>query len=270
MKNRKIYRSCILVAILLVLCMLPQTAFGKETKEKEYDFNKKKAVKITDAQCYTATNKYIWLKYIPKADGYLTVQISNVKSALSDARGYLALYDGAKTNLLSSQTIYYNATHSTNDYWYKFRFGMVANQTYYLRVRAENGVKLTRKFTKTNDKSGALRSNALILKQNKYKTGLIPAGTTNTDWYRIDLTKQQKLRLFYSAKTNGSFQITVYWGNQQIGSRNIYHTKKERRITFYQYIESTKKNEGLKPGTYYIKVERASTDSSGFYKIKWK
>ena len=85
----------------------------------------------------------------------------------------------------------------------------------------------------------------------------------------MKLTKRQRLRLYYNAKTNGSFKLSVYSGSKRIGSRNLYYTAGQRKITLYQKKMSDKKQTGMNPGDYYIKIERANTVSSGYYKIKW-
>lgn len=263
MKN--IYRKYLFLLLFCVLCMLPQQIYAED---KEIDFNKKKKVAITDTESFTATNSYVWLKYVPKADGYLTIQVTDAENGIANATGYVTLYDSAKTTVLSSKSIFYNTTYRNNAYWNKFSFGLVKDQTYYFRIKADNAVTLTRKFTKTKDKSGDVSGSALELKKNKYKVGMIPAGISDVDWYRIQLTKPQKLQLYYNVKTNGSFRIFIYYGSQLIGTRNIYHTPKARKIIFS--LKTNDKKTGMKTGTYYIRVERNTTDSSGYYKIKWK
>lgn len=264
---RGFYQKCMMLLVVCILCMISQNV---DAAEKEYDFNKKKTITIKAKDTFTKSGSYSWLKYTPSADGYIKIQVSALEEGDADAKGYIALYDSAKTNLFSSKSIYYNTAHTDNAYWHTFTFGLQAKQTYYFRIKAENAVKLTRKFTKTKDKSGDLRSTALEIKKNKYKTGLIPAGISNTDWYVLHLIKKQKIKLYYQAKTSGSFRITVYMGDTQIGTRRIYYTSGEKKITFSQYLTTSKKKVGMDPGTYYIRVERADSMSSGYYKIKWK
>lgn len=274
MNRKKLFYSCILLVLSVLLFAAPQTIRAEEkktetTKEKEYDLNKKKTVTIKEKKSYKATKQYTWLKYTPSADGYLILTASDVEGTEAKARGYLALYDSTKSRLLSSKSIFYNTTHNENAYWYKFIFGLKEKQSYYIRIKADNAVSFSRQFVKTKDKSGIAQTTALNLKKNKEKKGLIPAGTTNTDWYQIKLTKKQKLRLYYQAKTNGSFRITVYLGKKKIGSRNIYYTSEPKKIVLYQYNKSTKKKSGMEPGIYHIKIERTNATSSGYYKIKW-
>ncbi len=264
MKVRNLYKQFIVLTVLCFLCMLPQKVSAKEAS-----FTKNSSVTISESESYAASGSYTWIKYKASADGYLKVQASALEGSTDGAKGYIALYDSTKAKLLSSKTIFYNTTYSSNPYWCKFYFGLSKGQTYYLRIKAENGVKLLRSFQKVSDKSGALQTSALTLKKNTSKTGLIPAGVVNTDWYQIKLTKKQKIRLYYNAKTSGSFKISIYSGTKCIGTRNVYFTSELKKLTLCQYQKSTGKTTGMEKGVYYVKIERTDTTSSGYYKLKW-
>ena len=267
MRNQ--WKACIILAVFALLCMVPQqVSAADKSKEPEYDFNGNKTVEITEKRSYTETEKYTWLKYKPAADGYLTVKVSDTGAAAEPAKGYLALYDSTKTKLLSSSSIFYNTAHTDKSFWYEFTFGMQKDREYYIRVRAENAAEFGRKFTKVKDTSGSSRTKAAALKKNKAKTGLIAAGVSVVDWYQFSLSKKQKIRLNYSAKTNGSFKISVYWGTKLMASWNMYYTSGQKR-TLYLKNDLNKKKMGMNTGKYYIKIERANATSSGFYKIKW-
>ncbi len=238
------YRRYMFFVLVCMVCIVPRIVSADDRvkeKEKEYDFNQNKNVTISNQKSYESSGAYTWLKYKAAADGYLTVRISNPAGAVSHARGYLALYNSTKGTLLSSKSIFYNAAHSQNAYWHTFTFGMREKQEYYIRVRAENAVSISRTFTKTNDKSGALQSKALKLKKNKMKTGLIPAGISNTDWYKIKLTKSQRLRLYYNVKnqrlfsddylrriqTNRCEKDVLYFGDKEAYSVPVFHDDRE-------------------------------------------
>ena len=267
---QKRYKIGIVLVVLCMLCLSSQKTFASnktKDEEKEYDFNEETIVSISKKESYTESGKYTWLKYKPNADGYLTVEASDPTEPFTGTKGYLALYNSAKTKLLSSSTIFYNTAHSDNSYWYKFIFGMQKGSTYYIRVKSESAVKFTCQYKKVKDVSGISRIKAKNLKKNKVLTGLVPAGISNADWYQIRLTKKQKLRLYYNAKTNGCFKISIYMGTKLIGTRNIYYTSGLRKITLSLKING--KKSGMSAGKYYVKIERANTMSSGYYKIKW-
>lgn len=257
------------ILLLVVCCLLFTVPQQVSAKDKEVNFNK--SITILKKYSYTESGKYVWLKYKPNADGYLTIRAGKPKKKSPDAKGYLALYDSTKNRMLSSKSIFYHTGYGKNPYWNSTTFGMRKDQIYYIRVKAEGAVKFSGKFTKTNDQSGTSMTRALHLKKNKLKKGLIPAGVANEDWYKIKLDKRQTLHLYYSAETKGSFRISLYLGRnkRKIGVRNIYYTAKETKISFNQYNETAKKKTGMDPGDYYIKVERANNISSGYYRIRW-
>ena len=265
MTVKALHRSLLFFAVLCLLFAVPQKTYAADG-----NFNKSKAITITDKKCYKATKKYTWIKYKPSADGYLTIKASDISGGDTAAKGYLTLYDSAKSNALSSKSIFYNTKNSKNPYWYKITFGLQKNQVYYIRVKALNGVKLSYSYKKVNDKSGSSQAKALSVKKDKAKTGLIPAGSTNGDWYKIKISKKQKIKLYYKAKTSGSFRISIYSGNKRLGSRNVYYTDGYQKMTICQKNSSTGKTSGMNAGEYYLKIEKANSLSSGYYVIKWK
>lgn len=265
MQIKNTAQRCVFLLVLCFLCILPQKISAKEA-----NFTKNSSVTISQAECYATSGSYTWIQYKASADGYLTVQASDLSSGTEPAKGYIALYNSTRTTLLSPKTIFYNTTYSKNPYWCKFQFGLLKGQTYYLRIKAENAVKLSCSFKKVSDKSGALQTNALTLKKDKKKTGLIPAGVSNADWYKLKLTKKQKIRLYYNAKTSGSFRISIYSEAKCVGTKTVYYTSGEKKLTLCQYQKSTDKTSGMEKGTYYVKIERADATSSGYYTIKWK
>lgn len=267
MARKILQKSCIMFLMVCLLAAIPQQIYAEE---KTFDFNNVKEVTLLDQESYGTTEGYTWIQYKPAADGYLTIKVSALTGATDSATGYLTLYDSTKKRVLSSKSIFYNTKNSENAYWYQIIFGLQKDQIYYIRVKALNGVKITRSFKKVNDKSGQSQVSAIELKKKKVKTGLITADSSTADWYKIKIDKSQKIHLYYNAKTSGSFRVSVYSGKKRLGSRNIYYTKGYKKITIYQYQSSTGKNVGMNPGEYYFKIEKADSLSSGYYKIKWK
>lgn len=263
--KRKYYRG-ILVMLIYLFCVFPETA---SAAEQEYDLNKHNRIIIAQSESYAASGRYTWLKYVPSEDGCLTIHISSPENSAGNATGYIALFNSTKSSRLSSKAIFYNTAHQNNPFWYEFTFGLRKNQTYYVRVRGDNAAAVSAAFTKINDKSGSSKEKAKVLKKNKTRTGFIPAGASKTGWHKIKLTKKKRLRLYYSAKTSGSFRMTIYRGKQVIGRRNIYYTSGERKIVLYQYSTATKKKTGMKKGNYFITIERANAASSGSYQLRW-
>lgn len=274
--RRKIAGIVLVLVMAFFVNFLPQNVHAEETKNTDEiqvidkDFNKKKNIRITDEEIYSKTGKYVWLKYKSSADGYLTVTVSDISEDNSGATGYIALYNSTKAQAYSAKTIYYNTSNTKNAYWYKFVFGLQKDMTYYLRVKAETPVKLTRTYTKIKDKSGAAYTSALEVKKNKAKTGLLAAGNSTADWYKITLTKSKKIKAYYKAKTLGKFRISVYSDkNRRLAYYDVGYSTDWQKLTICQYNYSTGKKTAMPAGTYYIKIEKENTKSSGFYKFKW-
>lgn len=287
MTGKKIRQRDLITALLicLVLFLLPaevraadKTKSGSSTTAattttkvlKDRKFGKSGSVTIRDSQTYTATESYTWILYTAKQDGALTISAKDATAAQTGAKGYLALYNSAKSQLLSAKAIYYNTANSGNSVWYKTVFGVQQDQSYYIRVKAQNAVTITASFKKIQDRSGAVRTTATTLKKNKMRTGVLPAGSSQPDWYQVILPKQQKLKLYYQAKTGGAFKLTLYSGTRALASRIIYQTKEQQRLSFGLYETSTNKTVGLNAGTYTVKIEKNDSLSSGYYKLKWK
>ncbi|MCI9418174.1 MAG: hypothetical protein HFI82_12365 [Eubacterium sp.] len=257
-------RRYVLIAAIAVLCMLPQKILAQNT---EYDLNQNKTVTIAQKDSYADSGNYTWLKYTPKADGRLTITLSDPEYAAQNAKGYIALYNGTKTRILSSKSIFYNTQNSNHAFWNEIAFGLQKGQSYYIRIKGDSGVKITRTFSKIKNKAGSLKSKAVTIKKNKFKSGIIPAGVSTADWYKVKLTKKQKIRIYYNIKSRGTFKISFYSGSQLYASQNVSYTAKQKKFTIY--LEVSQKQTGLQPGVYYIKIERADSGSSGSYKIKW-
>jgi len=259
---------CFLSLILGVMLCLSQNVYAEDTNTDK-DFNKKKSISISKKETYAASKKYVWIKYQATEDGYLTIEAKDTTKEGTGATGYIALYNSTKTSAYSSKNIYYN-TNSSNAYWTKNVFGVMKDQTYYFRVKAETPVSLVRTFTKTNDKSGALRTSGYQIKKKKAVTGLLPAGSSTVDWYKISLTNDQKIRLYYTVKSYGKFRISIHTENQRLASYTTSYTAKQQKLTISRYKYSTGKKLPMQKGTYYIKVEKVNSQSSGYYKLKWK
>ena len=65
---------------------------------------------------------------------------------------------------------------------------------------------------KISEKSGKTKSKAVNVKKNKTVNGTIQAGSSQADWYKIKLTKKQKLNVYISGRTNNTLKIKLYAG----------------------------------------------------------
>lgn len=266
-------------AVLCLICAIPKEAWAdtdtgplQQTESNDRSFNTNPTITIGEDEIFTKTERYIWISYNADSDGYLTLDNFNVGDI--PANGYLALYNSTKTVALSSKSIGYSGQFPQNaaGYWGHNVFGMEKGQTYYIRVKAYTPVMFTSSFTTVKDKSGATQKKALKIKRNKTKIGLIPAGVSTPDWYKINLKKARKIKLHYNFQTKGSIRLTFYMDKTQLGSK-VISSQGAQEMTLYVKKTTAKgkiKKTALKKGTYYIKIEPANSTTSGYYTLKWK
>ena len=99
-----------------------------------------------------------------------------------------------------------------------------------------------------------------MAKGSTYK-GLIIAGSKTADYYKFKLSSSNKIRIYLKGSATDKFKATVYNGSKTVGTYTFSGNG------FDGYIYSVGK---WPAGTYYVKVQRADTKSSGYYTIKWK
>lgn len=237
------------------------------------DFNKTGIVSISDKEAHMVSHQYTWIKYKAPKNGYITVTAEFGSKIYNVSEGYWRLYASNKKTALSEKDISYSVgVHNTGSkHKRQSIFGVKKGTTYYLRVQAYDGVRISCKFKEVKEKCGAKRSKAPVLKKNKTVTGLILPKDKNKDWYKIRIKKGQYIQLFYDIKTDGNFKISFC---SIIGSKlqsgKFGYTASDRRLMIKQHNSVTNKNSKMNAGTYYIKVEPADKYSSGYYKLKWK
>lgn len=198
-----------------------------------------------------------YLKFKPTVSGYVTV---NMLKGYYDTSADITLCTSKKKAL--SEAIWVYAGSSTSN---KAVFGVKKNTTYYLKitnVSGRAGVKFTQ--TKVSEKSGSSRKKAKTLKKNSTAKGTIVAGSSTTDWYKIKVTKSQKVKITTKGNMSGNLKMQLYKSNGKkygwdvtalygIGDSNTYTTSSK-----------------LPKGTYYIKIYRGNSKSNGYYTLKWK
>lgn len=240
----------------------------------------KQSVTITDEECYGGTltqngipvgtygtGKICYIKFKAKADGYVKFSASPSTVIDNYADGTWALYSKPNASNRISATDKYDT--SSSDSWKKINFfGVKKNKTYYLGVRSYTGVKVTAQFTNVKESSGKNQSKAKSIAQKKTIKGTIGANSKEADWYKIKLTKKQYVKISCTAKTNYAIKFTVYEGKRKLGSiaPDYENTSKSQYITNYYTGKKIKCNKGT---TFYVKVERYDSNSSGYYTLKW-
>lgn len=292
-------RKCNKIVSLVLAAIMMISVFAVSTPEQvqaagELSFKGKgsSSVSITDNEDYVTTNKASYVKLTPKADGYVSIKISTN----SDSRtpyGFITFCKGNKKPIGVNQEFF--NTNSSNSALYNRTYGVRKGKTYYVKVESYGGVKLTATLKTVKKSKSNTWKKATTLKKNKFAKGVIIAGENKADWYKIKLTKRQKLKIIYKSKTNGvDATINEYTGvvrSYSVGGirMSLYDSKGKfwpddssdydlativkpsgTGSTYQLTDRYTGKAKGIDPGTYYIKVERHLPTSSGYYEIKWK
>lgn len=124
------------------------------------------------------------------------------------------------------------------------------------------------------------RSKSQSLSSNKYKEALVPADSKSTYWYKVKLSKDQKLSIYVESRMlqmNGScLQLDLYnrdgkkiTSNSIIINEESYATYKKKKYRMNYPVKNITTGK-LPSDIYYIKVTSKSKKTSGSFRIKWK
>ena len=195
---------------------------------------------------------YHYIKYKAGVTGYVTLNATGSQSA------YLTLCNSSRKALSSEDWIYGSSSTSN-----RVAYGVKKGQTYYIKIKSShNPFKLGLRETAVKEKSGSSKKKAVAVKANKTVKGSIQAGSKTADWYKIKVTKRKNVTITLKGSTNDKLQASVYTASgRNIGSTSMYD---------YGYGRSLKSVGKLSKGTYYIKIVRGNSKSSGYYSLKWK
>lgn len=193
-----------------------------------------------------------YFKFKAAYNGYVTVTTDN-------------LY--GKVTLLSSskKTTYSNAISAYSSSDANITYGVRKGTTYTLKVTSNSNYdgmyRLKYSNKSVTEKSGTSRSKAVTVSRNSTKKGYIAAGSSQADWYKIKLTKST-MKITLSGATCDKIVAKLYNSKGKAVSSSTASISRSG----YNYYLSGK---NLKKGTYYIKVYRANSKSSGYYNLKW-
>jgi hypothetical protein len=146
----------------------------------------------------------------------------------------------------------------------------VEKGSYYIKVTSSSDLlRIKSLFTALTDYSGSSKAKAKKLTAGKTYTGFLSATdkTSKVEWYKITLTKSQEVNIkFTGSVSSGKIELELY-GNGFSGSitKNI-DTVDEDSTFSPQTWSSTK----LPKGTYYIKITKKTTNTSGYYYLQLK
>ena len=130
-------------------------------------------------------------------------------------------------------------------------------------------------FTMKNGSKGK----AKLLSKGKYVRMLIPAGKKTTGWFKIKISKKQKLNITIDSQMmqNNGKNLQLYICNNKgkklnvnpiiINGESSVIYKKKYVMKYPKTVFGT--TSAFPEGTYYIKIESKTKTSSGAFKIKW-
>lgn len=212
--------------------------------------NKPITVELDEAQTY-------YFKFKAVKNGYLRVQTYNYYGY---TYGTATLCNSKKKAISSATNLKYDPT-----------FGVKKGRTYYIKVVPAENQDVAHTLTVVNkairEKSGKKKSKAVLLKKNKKQQGTITAGEKRTDWYKFRVTKKKKdHELAIEGATNHKIKLVIYKGNKRlrlVGGQPVLNA----RGNYHSSMTISGKN--WTKGTYYVKVYRGTSKSSGWYSLKW-
>lgn len=210
----------------------------------------------------------VFHKFTVNKSGLIAVAGLSVTSYGSEAPMSVTLCNSKMQSIDASTSGAY-LTNSDTVAYYGLKKG-----TYYLKVTNEENYAIAVQLKAMTDKGGASKKKATNVKKKKQITGVMPAGekAKKADWFKIKLTKSQKLKLNIAVSGNGYFDFYIYGPGYPSKGRLLKSMKNTNgKFTCYRTTYTSSKKYGLKAGTYYVKVQRYSSDkkASGAYTLKW-
>lgn len=200
-----------------------------------------------------------YLKFKANQNGYITVTLNGADTYCDS--GKITLCNSKKVAISETEWVWADSTSASK----QAVFGVKKGSTYYLKLNNADGKTAVKyNLTKVSEKSGAKKSKAVTIKKNKNAVGTIVAGENKSDWYKIKLTKKQVLKFVVSGGCSGYIKLELYYSNGKKYSTYSYMVSDSN-------TKQTLKTYGkLNKGTYYVKISRYDSNSSGYYKLKWK
>lgn len=203
---------------------------------------------------YTGENQ-TYHKIVISKPGYIKVE----GAFLGDSGSMYATLCNSKKVALSQQKYLYSSNNYTTYY-------AVKKGTYYINITGYNDYKLRYTFSAVKDTSAQSQKKATVIGKGKTVKGLILSEDSlkKVDWYKVKLTKSQKLVLNVDAKSCATLKFEIVPASSKVfligSSFSIYEVNGD--------TYGTKGN--LPAGTYYIKVTKTDAKASGYYSIKFK
>lgn len=145
-------------------------------------------------------------------------------------------------------------------------YGVKKGVTYYVKVNSyasssRGWYNLTVVNKAVSEKSGKSKAKAVTLKKGAKRSGTIIIGDKTADWYKFTLSSKKAVKITIKGATNDNIKADVYDKHGKIGTRSF---------GYYSGGMTLKSAGKWSKGTFYIKLYRGNSKSSGHYTISWK
>lgn len=180
-------------------------------------------------------------KFYPKATGYMRIY--------ADAQAKVTLCNASGKVIAKQVTVKYRPV-----------FGVRADRTYLIKVSWPSGQKGMNLLKVVNGSwwpaNGVSKAKATPMSKGKLQKGLVVAGENNVRWFKYT-NWSSTLSIKLTGGTNDQLVWYIYEGSTQ-----------ERRILTPSLANMTTTIYGAKRGvTYYVKVQKLTSTSSGYYHV---
>lgn len=224
--------------------------------------------KVKSGKIYAVANsslKQNTFTYKATQNGYIIAEAAGF-----DAQSYssfkISLASGSR-KLSTTNTISPSSSIQPGVY-----YGVKKGKTYKIHVKPTtlyptSSYAFGLKLYPVSDKSGASQAKARKIKKGKTYTGIIQAGSSKSDWYKIKPNKKT-IYVNFRFASNDKLKVTLigkYKGKVKDKESRTMYLNGTRKIKLYTYGSHYK----VSDITWYVKVSRANSKSSGAYKIKW-
>lgn len=262
----------LLVAVMVMVSAVLTTGQSIEAKEMEsigyLTPSGSTVLNWTEEESYAG--EYIYMPFQVKKDGYVTFTANNTpENAGEHFRGTWFLCNSAKKEITSTGAC---------GFWEedKITLAVKGGITYFLKVKCSDKViVIDHQYQEVNDKSGNKKSKDYKLAKNQKAEGLLMAGESKVDWYKITLTKKQVLKITIAEKSYRGLGMKVYdRKGKEVYGFNYWSPSSTDTLDDPETLSSKASSDKLKKlpkGTYYVKVY-ANKDARccGYYSLKWK
>lgn len=220
---------------------------------------------------------YYYFQIKPTKTGYITITSDYIRgSDVALCNSSKKVISVASKNIDDSLYYYSNRAYQT-----ALRYGVKKGTTYFIRVEGAstlnegyvNNVKTpyvgTIKWTNTAVKKikyGKKKKKAVKLKKGEVRNGVVLAGNTKHQWYKIKTNKKKFKITFASKNNNGTLYARVHY--KSFGKwykRSLYVMRYDKANKNIGTVTTNKKH----MATYYIEVY-PDYKTSGAYTLKWK